>query len=49
MPLGAFVLRFRVGDILDKSLIEELQVLFVEENLQLGFHRVNEMPGAEAS
>lgn len=49
MPLGAFVLRFRVGDILGKSLIEELQVLFVEENLQLGFHRVNEMPGAEAS
>lgn len=39
MHLGAFVLRFRVGDILGKSLIEELQVLFVEENLQLGFHR----------
>lgn len=35
--------RLREGDILGKSLMEKLQVLFVGKNLQLGVFRVNEM------
>lgn len=34
-----------MGDVLGESLMEELQTLFVEENLVKSFHRVSEMFG----